>query len=348
MQNKRARMNFWQDGDMQVAGFVASAIAVWRIVYRGAPLGVFVLAEQLTTRAGAAVQSLFSELSSFDQDLYGFAEYRYITETLQPPSVPSTDVQLPQPHIALNGVDFRYPETADLALRGVSLDIPFGSSIAIVGENGSGKTTLTKLLLGLYQPTSGQLLVNGMELAELNEAAWLARISVLLQDFGMNQDMTIRQAIWLGDITKPKTDEAIGGALQAAELAGIVGKLPHGLDTYLGKWIDEEKGAELSGGELQRLAIARALFRDSDILILDEPTSAIDANAKERIFRKLINVRRGKTTIFISHRFSTARRAEHIVFMHDGCISETGSHAELMLRRDKYYKMFTTQAEAYQ
>lgn len=348
IQFRREKLNLIQDAEINAASLVASIIAIWRIAYHGAPLGTFLLAQQLTSRAGAAIDMLFSDLSTFDEDLYGFSEFRYITEELQPKADKDLTVVDERPSVELKKLGFTYPESEHPALRQVNLSIPYGSSLAIVGENGAGKTTLTKLILGLYRPESGVVLVSGQDLQDRDAASWLKRVGVLLQDFGMNEDMTIREAVWTGDITKPLDDTLIWQALDEAELSKAIRKLPHGLDTYLGKWIDEDKGTELSGGQLQRLAIARTLFRNPDVLILDEPTSAIDANAEERIFSRLQKAREGKTTIFISHRFSTVRRAERIIFMEEGKIIEQGTHEELMKNRGKYYDMFTLQAAGYQ
>lgn len=348
VQFKREHLNFVQESEVQLASFAASVVAVWRIATQGAPLGIFLLAQQLTSRAGGAIDSLFSELSQFDADLYGFSEFRYITEDLQPKVDPEKLAKIAsQPDIELKNISFTYPDAPTAALKNVSLKIPYGSTLAIVGENGAGKTTLTKLILGLYRPEKGSLWVGGQDLAESDEASWLARIGVLLQDFGMNEDITMREAVRIGDITRAESDELIWQALEQAELKGVIEKLPHKLDSYLGKWVDEDKGTELSGGQLQRLAIARTLYRDPEVLILDEPTSAIDANAEERIFNRLQAARKGKTTIFISHRFSTVRRAKQIVFIHEGRISETGTHEQLMKMKGKYYEMFTKQAEGY-
>lgn len=343
---KRDRMRFWQNVQMQGASLFASIVAVWRIAFQGAPLGAYVLATQLSNRISGSVQAMFTQISDFDQDLYGFAEYRYITETLQPPQ--RTLPPAPrEPAIALQNVTFTYPETTKAALKNITLDIPFGHSLAIVGENGAGKTTLTRLLLGLYHPQKGTVAVGGTPLPELDEASWLSRIGVLLQDFGMDEDMTIREAVWLGDVTKPKNGTGVMKALAEVELDDVIKSHPKGIDTYLGKWIEKESGIELSGGQLQRLAIARALYRNPDVLILDEPTSAIDANAEERIFSRLMQSRKGKTTVFISHRFSTVRRAEHIAFIEQGKLQEYGTHEELMAQNAKYAHMFRTQAEGY-
>lgn len=344
---KKAKLGFWQDGVMQFAGFLASGIALWRIAYRSAPLGTFVLAQQLTSRGGAAVKSLFTEISSFDEDLYGFAEYRYITEELQPKSLPAPIDKIHKPSIKIEGLSFTYPASDSPTLKNISLDIPYGSNIAIVGENGAGKTTLTRLLLGLYQPQIGEINVNGANLKQIRENDWLKHIGVLLQDFGMFEDLTISEAVWLGDVSKPRDKDAVMAVLKEVGLDKKVQAFPHGLDSYIGKWMDREKGIELSGGETQRLAIARALFRSPEILILDEPTSSIDAKAEERIFGKLMKSRKGKTTIFISHRFSTVRRAENIAFMENGEIAEFGTHEELMKLKGKYHQMFTAQAEGY-
>jgi ATP-binding cassette subfamily B protein/ATP-binding cassette subfamily C protein len=342
----RDRMRFWQGVQMQGASLFASIVAIWRIAYQGAPLGSYVLATQLANRIGNSVQALFTQISDFDQDLYGFAEYRYITVTLQPPhhKLPAA---LAQPDIRLHDITFTYPQTTAPVLKNITLDIPFGHSLAIVGENGAGKTTLTRLLLGLYQPQKGAVEIAGTPLPELDESSWLSRIGVLLQDFGMDEDMTIREAVWLGDVTKQKDGNSVMEVLKEVELDDVISAQPNGLDTYLGKWIEKESGIELSGGQLQRLAIARALYRNPNILILDEPTSAIDANAEERIFSRLMRSRKGKTTIFISHRFSTVRRAEHIAFIERGQLQEYGTHEELMAKNGKYAKMFKTQAEGY-
>jgi ATP-binding cassette subfamily B protein len=202
---KRSRLSFIQDTEIQIAGFIASAIALWRIANQGAPLGIFVLAQQLTSRAGTAVSNLFRELGSFDQDLYGFAEYRYITETLQVKADESL-TSVTNPNVAISNMSFHYPDTEVTVLKKVSMHIPYGSSLAIVGENGAGKTTLMKLLVGLYRPTEGKITVNGQDLAEISEDEWLSRVGILLQDFGMNEDMTIREAVWLGDVNKPQDD----------------------------------------------------------------------------------------------------------------------------------------------
>jgi ATP-binding cassette subfamily B protein len=349
VQFKRDRLTFLQDIELQLAGLVASIIAVWRIAFQGSPLGIFVLAQALTSRAGYAVGSIFTEISTFDEDLYGFSEYRYITEELQSKVADTDLLNVPNhPRLLLKNVSFKYPESEVYALKNITLDLPYGISLAIVGENGAGKTTLTRLLLGLYRPSSGELLIEGKPLTQYSEASWLSKAGVLLQDFGLNEDITIRDAIWIGDINKPRDDIAIWKALDRAELKKTIEALPHKLDTYLGKWIDEEKGTELSGGQLQRLAIARILFRDPEVLILDEPTSAVDANAEERIFGHLQSVRSGKTTIFISHRFSTVRRAEQIIFIEKGKIIEHGTHEELMKLSGKYHAMFTAQAKNYQ
>lgn len=331
----------------QLVELISMATALWKIAYHGSPIGIFVLAQQLTSRAASAAESLFNDLVNFDKDLYGFAEYRYITEDLQPPIEVDQPPISQEPDILLHGVNFVYPHNTKRVLTDIELDIPHGTNLAIVGENGAGKTTLIRLILGLYLPTKGAVLVNNRNLNDYSEASWLSKIGVLIQDFGINEDMSIRDTVWLGNVTQPRDDKKIWAALEQAEMTDTIKELPHQLDTFLGKWIDEEKGIELSGGQLQRLAIARALFRDPEILILDEPTSSIDANAEERIFEKLMSSRKGKTTIFISHRFSTVRRAEQVIFMHRGKITERGTHKELMSQKGGYCAMFTKQSKAY-
>jgi ABC-type multidrug transport system fused ATPase/permease subunit len=181
----------------------------------------------------------------------------------------------------------------------------------------------------------------------LDHAAYARSLGVLFQDFQSYEDFTVRDAVWFGDVEKPRTDEAVYSALERAGAREFVEKLPQKLGSYMSAWMDKDNGSDLSGGQRQRIAIARTLFRDPDILIMDEPTSAIDAKAEYEIFKELEANRRGKTTILISHRFSTVRKADTIIVLSKGCSIEAGSHTELMERRGVYYDLFTKQAEGY-
>lgn len=331
-----------------IAELVASLVALQRIVFRGSPLGTFVLAQQFASRATSSLNEAFSQLREFDENLYGFAEFSYITEVLQPPARSKTKRLPDKLDITINELNYTYPEGQAEVIHDATLSIPQGTHIALVGENGAGKSTLVGLLLGLLTPTSGQIMAGSIDLQDIDEKTWLSNIGVLNQEMTIAWDLSIRDIVWFGDVDHDRgDDDALWAALKAVEMDEPIKKLSAGLDTYLGTWIDEDNGTEFSGGQLQRLAIARAIYRNPDIMILDEPTSAIDALAEKRIFERLMLQRRGRTTIFVSHRFSTVRRADKIAYIDRGRVVEYGTHDELMALSSKYAHMFTVQAEGY-
>lgn len=330
-----------------LAEMTASLIAVWRIAFRGAPIGSFVIAQQFASRATGALQEMFDLMRRFDEDLYGYAEYLFITNELQPKQRAITTVDGGQ-DLAIKEVTFAYQNSDKPVIRNVSLEIKSGDHIAIVGENGAGKSTLITILLGLLSPQLGKITYGSNDIADIEERVWLKNIGVMPQEIAIKEDHTIRDFLWYGDITKNRSDDSVfWDLLKTVELEDYVKKLPKQLDTYLGTWVEENNGTELSGGQYQRLAIARTLFRNPDILILDEPTSAIDALAEQRIIQSVLKTRENRTTIIISHRFNTVRKAGKIIFMDKGQITESGTHNELMKLNGNYAHMFTVQAEGY-
>jgi ATP-binding cassette subfamily B protein len=247
--------------------------------------------------------------------------------------------------IVFSDVGFRYPGKDVWALRHVDLAIPSGESLALVGENGAGKTTLVKLLTRLYEPTEGRIVLDGRDLQEWPRDVLRRRFGVLFQDFNQYQ-LKVRENVGFGSVDHLDDAARIARAVERGGAGELVSSLPEGLDAPLGRWF--QSGTELSGGQWQKIALARAFMReDADILVLDEPTAALDAEAEHAVFASFRQLAEGKTTIVISHRFPTVRMARRIVVLDHGTIVESGTHDELVALGGKYARMFTLQAEGY-
>jgi ATP-binding cassette subfamily B protein len=247
--------------------------------------------------------------------------------------------------IVLEDVGFRYPGKDAWALRHVNLTIPAGDSLALVGENGAGKTTLVKLLTRLYEPTEGRILLDGRDLRDWEVGDLRRRFGVLFQDFNHYQ-LNVRENVGLGSVEHLQDEPRIERAVERGGATELVEALPGKLDAPLGRWFQD--GSELSGGQWQKVALARAFMREeADILVLDEPTAALDAEAEHAVFERFRALAQGRTTIVISHRFPTVRMANEVVVLDHGTVVERGSHAELVARKGKYARMFELQAEGY-
>jgi ATP-binding cassette subfamily B protein len=253
--------------------------------------------------------------------------------------------------IAFENVNFRYPGTDAVVLGGVDLELPAGSTVAIVGENGAGKTTLVKLLCRFYEPQEGQMLLDGVDIRRFEIKEWRERIASGFQDFA-RFELVARQAVGVGDLPQLDSEVAVEGALERAHASDMIGRLEHGLSTQLGKSYAE--GTELSGGQWQKLALGRAMMREQPLLlVLDEPTSALDAQAEHELFEryaenaKRVGAATGAITLFVSHRFSTVRMADLIVVVADGKVLESGSHTELLRLGGLYAELYDLQASAY-
>lgn len=251
--------------------------------------------------------------------------------------------RLNKPEIVIENLSFRYPNSDRHVLKSVNLTIPFGQNVALIGENGAGKTTLVKLLLRVYDPTEGRILINGIDLKEIPEKLFFKVYSTLFQSFGKFY-LTIRENLQLASGDKLSDEEYIK-ALKLSNAWNYVKDFPKQLDQQLGPTYKE--GVDLSGGQWQQLAIAKAYVKNTPIIILDEPTSAIDAKAETEIFDRLNKETRNNTLLFISHRFSTIKDAERIIVLDKGKIIEEGNHSELMQNNQKYAKLYTMQAERY-
>jgi ATP-binding cassette, subfamily B, bacterial len=247
---------------------------------------------------------------------------------------------------------FAYPgDDGEPALGPLDLELAAGSTVALVGENGAGKTTLVKLLCGMYAPSAGRILVDGVDLAELDPAAWRARISAAFQDF-VRFNLVLRESVGIGELDRIEDVVAVRGALGRSGSGGLEERLPDGLQTRVGTRFTA--GRELSGGEWQRLALARGLMRTAPLLVvLDEPTASVDAPTESALFERYARAARtlaeanGTITLLISHRFSTVRSADLIVFLEHGRVLEVGSHADLIAAGGAYAELFSLQAATY-
>ncbi|MEN3308410.1 MAG: ATP-binding cassette, subfamily bacterial [Micromonosporaceae bacterium] len=310
-------------------------------------IGDLVMYTTATATLQVAAQTLFAEVNGmYENHLYLNNLYRMLGTR---PAIerPERPAPLPDPllgHIVFEHVSFRYPGAETPALRDVSFEVLPGQTIAVVGRNGAGKSTLVKLVCRLYDPTEGRILLDGVDLRDLDPDELRARISATFQDYVMYQ-ATAAENIALGDVAsiedRRRTEEAAvkGGAHE------LVSGLPRGYETPLGKWFD--KGSELSGGEWQKIALSRAFMRDARILVFDEPTSALDPVSERELFDRLRELARQRSTVYVSHRFSTVRQADRIVLLAGGELGEEGTHNELLARGGEYAEMFLTQASAY-
>ena len=266
-----------------------------------------------------------------------------IVASLPEPRTPSRGV----PHcLELKNVSFAYPGTDKPVIKGVNMTLRSGESTVIVGLNGAGKTTLIKLIMRLYDPTEGEILLDGRPIKEYDPKAYYDMFGIIFQDFGKYAE-SAGENIRFGDARREEHDpEDMKDAARSASAEGFIESLSDGYETPLTRMF-EENGAELSGGQWQKLSVARAFYKDSDILIMDEPTAALDAIAEQEIFSQFSKLAEGKISIFISHRLSSATTAGNIVVLENGKIVESGTHAALMELGGKYNLLFTTQAKNY-
>ena len=290
----------------------------------------------------SSIVSRASESILYSKDVYS------VMDSASKISTPTNAAKLnPKkiPTIEFKNVSFAYKSNPkEKILENLNLTIKAGEHLALVGENGAGKTTIIKLLLRLYDVTEGQILVNGIDIKELDLDSYWSQIGVLFQEFN-RYPFDIKTNIEFGRAEAKSTKQKITRAEELSNLDPVLKKLPRGINTILDNSFEE--GVEPSGGQWQRVALARAFYRDSNILILDEPTAAVDANAKYEIFNNIFNHYGNKTALIISHRFSTVKRAQRIVVLQKGKIVEEGSHRELMKNSKLYSEMFTKQAEGY-
>ncbi len=315
-----------------------------QIIAHTQPIGQFLYVQQIVSRALSGARSFVSQVSRIDGDIANLFDYNEFMALPSGMDRPRRLRHTPKV-IELRDVSFHYPGSEQMVLQQVTLTLAHGQHIALVGENGAGKSTLVKLLLGLYQPTEGKILLDGVDLAEIHIADWHRQLGVLQQDFTQYSFASARDNVLLGDVSRPIDEGRFSAALDAAEARSFLEKLPKGLDNFVHQWIEHDdgtSGVDLSGGQWQRLALARNFYRDSPIVILDEPTSAIDALAEARIFKRLFAMK-DKTIVTISHRLTTVQKADVIYVLQDGKIVEQGTHTELVRTKGAYYTLFESQ-----
>jgi ATP-binding cassette, subfamily B, bacterial len=318
---------------------------ILQIIAREQPIGQFVYVQQLVSRAMGGANGFVSQLSSIDEDLANLYDYQKFM-ALPVRKGGETVLSEPPQTISLTGLSFHYPNAKVSVLKNINLTIHRGQHVAIVGENGAGKSTLVKLLTGLYEPSRGTLMLDDVPLSNISVQSWHKQLSVLQQDFEQYVFTDIKNNVYFGDVSSPPDNARIADALRQAEAQGFIDKLPQKLKTYPSTWMEDDegnKGTALSGGQWQRLALARNFYRNAPVIILDEPTSAIDALAEARIFNRLFAKSNQKTVITISHRLTTVEKADLIVVLQEGSIVERGTHAELVAKKGAYYTMFESQ-----
>lgn len=279
----------------------------------------------------------------FVDDLFEF--WRIAQEEPVEPASAANAVSLRRQGVAIvaENVSFTYPTRETPAIRNVYVHIEPGERIAIVGENGAGKTTLVKLLTGLYQADEGVSHFDGARLTPDRAVAIRQRIAAVFQDFS-HFELTVRENIGFGDVARLHDDDCLLEAAERAGAAEIIERQVDGLDSYLGRSFGE---TDVSGGEWQRLALARAFFKDADLIVFDEPTAALDAKAELVLFRRFIDIAEGRTAIMISHRLGAARLADRVLVLRDGKIVEQGTHDELIAIGGEYKALFDAQAQWY-
>jgi ATP-binding cassette subfamily B protein len=321
--------------------WIAMSTVVARIT-----LGQMTMYLMLFRQGQSAVSAMLSAIGGmYEDNLYLSTLYEYL-ETPVPPSTGSAQVGAnPSDGIRFEGVSFTYPGASEPALHDIDLHIKPGESLALVGQNGSGKTTLIKLLTRLYSPDRGRVLLDGTDLRDWDEGVLLQRVGVIFQDFARYQ-MRVGENVGVGDVTAFDDAKRWREASNKGMASDFIDTLPAGFDTQLGKWFKD--GRELSGGQWQKIALARAFMRSrADILVLDEPTAAMDAEAEATIFEHFRELSGGRIAILISHRFSTVRMADQIIVIQDGRIKERGSHEQLMAQAGHYAHLFSLQAQGY-
>ena len=340
---------FWPDLSSRtfedVVSYAILIFVSFEIMIGKLSFGVFTSTRMLLSQLSDSITSLFANIASASESIVNATDYM---EFMKTPARPTGDVLVSDiPKIEFRNVSFTYPRSEIKAVDNVSFILEPGDSLAIVGENGAGKTTIIKLMIGAYQPDSGTILVNDIPLERIDRESYLEQIGALFQDYSRYEFATLGENVWYGDVTRPYSPRDIREALADAGLEDLEAKYPKGLNQVMAKDYDAESAADLSGGQWQRLSIARAFFRQPNVLILDEPTSAVDASSEYKIFKNILRKQQNKTTIIISHRFSTVRKAERIIVLDHGKIIEQGTHEELVAKGGTYKEMFEMQAEGY-
>jgi ATP-binding cassette subfamily B protein len=327
--------------------YSAYVYVIWRTVAGVLSIGTLTFLTGAIQQASSNIQQIFSTLAAigdqalFLTDLMAFFEMK--------PTIRSKPNALPAPRPIIRGIEFRnvcfnYPGNSRLVLDHINFQLHTKERLALIGENGEGKTTIVKLMTRLYDPTEGQILLDGIDLRDYDLEDLHHEMGVIFQDF-MRYEMTARENVAVGRVEQIDNLELLQHASQKSMADAVIERLPLGYNQMLGRRF--EQGVDLSGGEWQKVALARAYLRDAQVLILDEPTAALDARSEFEVFRRFSELTAGKMALFISHRFSTVRAADRILVLANGKIAEEGTHDELSSLGGRYAEMFEMQASSY-
>lgn len=344
---KRSSYGFLFNVLGSISYYAAYVFIIYRVLSGVITLGELTFLSGSFNRLMKSLQDFFSRFTRISESALYLKDY---FDFIDISSEPKTKEDVPLPKEIKQGFEFKnvyfaYPESEHQILKNVNFVIKAGEKIAFVGQNGAGKTTLTKLLLRFYEPTKGEILLDGININRYNKKEYQAYFGVLFQDF-FRYEFTVKENIAIGKIDEIENIQRIEKAAKLSLAEEVVSELDYGYEQQLGKRF--VKGQELSGGQWQKIALARAYMKNAEVMILDEPTSALDAKAESEVFERFIHLIKNKTSVIISHRFSTVRQADRIIVLEDGKILEAGTHEELMQNNKLYAELFQLQAEGYQ
>ncbi|MEO6347755.1 MAG: ABC transporter ATP-binding protein [Aquaticitalea sp.] len=344
---KRSALGFVFNVLGTLSYYGAYIFIIYRVISGVITLGELTFLSGAFNRLTRNLQDFFSKFTRITESALYLKDYfEFIDISIEPKH--SEDMPLPEKinfGFEFKNVRFAYPDSEHEILKGVSFKVKVGEKMAFVGQNGAGKTTLTKLLLRFYEPTSGKILLDGININRFKKDEYQKFFGVIFQDF-YRYEFTVRENIAIGDIDELYNDKKIERAAELSLANQVISEMKKGYDQQLGKRF--YKGQELSGGQWQKVALARAYMKDAEVIILDEPTSALDAKAESDVFERFIGLTKDKTSIIISHRFSTVRQADRILVLDEGKVLEMGTHKQLMANESLYAELFKLQAEGYQ
>ncbi|QXP80468.1 MULTISPECIES: ABC transporter ATP-binding protein [Winogradskyella] len=344
---KRSALGFLFNVLGSISYYGAYVFIIYRVLSGTITLGELTFLSGAFNRLMKNLQDFFSKFTRISEsalylkDYFDFIDISIVSKSKE-------DIKLPK-HIKIGfefkDVHFAYPNSDNEILKGITFTLKAGEKLAFVGQNGAGKTTLIKLLLRFYEPTSGEILLDGVNINRFNIAEYQEYFGVIFQDF-FRYEFTVKENIAIGNINEIDNQAKIENAAELSLANDVVKELKKGYNQQLGKRFFN--GQELSGGQWQKVALARAYMKNAEVMVLDEPTSALDARAESDVFERFIGLTEGKTSIIISHRFSTVRQANRILVLEHGKALEIGTHEELMKNQNLYAELFTLQAEGYQ
>jgi ATP-binding cassette subfamily B protein len=344
---KRSALGFLFNVLGSLSYYGAYVFIIYRVLSGAITLGELTFLSGSFNRLMRNLQDFFSKFTRISEsalylkDYFDFIDISIVSKVKE-------DIPLPKKitkGFEFKDVHFAYPNSEVDILKGITFNLKAGEKLAFVGQNGAGKTTLIKLLLRFYEPTSGEILLDGININRFNIAEYQEYFGVIFQDF-FRYEFTVKENIAIGNINELDNQNKIENAAELSLANEVVSELKHGYNQQLGKRF--ANGQELSGGQWQKVALARAYMKNAEVMILDEPTSALDAKAESEVFERFIGLTEGKTSIIISHRFSTVRQADRILVLEHGSALEIGTHDELMKNQALYSELFTLQAEGYQ